>query len=90
MDNEIIIDGTIEDIVYSNPENGYSVIDLSYDNKLITAVGIIPSCCTGEKVKLKGMWTKHPSFGTQFKISECERSMPKSAADILRYLSSHR
>ena len=88
MDNEIIIDGTIEDIVYSNPENGYSVIDLSYDNKLITAVGIIPSCCTGEKVKLKGMWTKHPSFGTQFKISECERSMPKSAADILRYLSS--
>ncbi len=88
MQTEIIIEGTIEDIVYSNPENGYCVIDLSYENKLITAVGILPSCCVGEKVKLKGMWTKHPSFGTQFKISECERSMPKSAADILRYLSS--
>lgn len=88
MDNEIFIEGLIEDIVYSNPENGYSVIDLSYENKLITAVGILPSCCVGEKVKLKGMWTTHPSFGRQFKISACERSMPKSAADILRYLSS--
>ena len=88
MDNEIFIEGLIEDIVYSNPENGYSVIDLSYENKLITAVGILPSCCVGEKVRLKGQWTTHPSFGKQFKISACERSMPKSAADILRYLSS--
>ena len=50
---EIIIDGIVEDIVYSNPENGYSVIDINHNNQLVTAVGIMPSCCPGEKIKIK-------------------------------------
>ncbi len=87
MENEIFIEGNIENIVYTNPENGYSVIEINYENALTTVVGIMPSCCVGEKVKLKGEWTKHPSFGTQFKVSACERFMPKSAGDMLRYLS---
>lgn len=88
MQQEIFIEGTIEDVVYSNPENGYSVIDLSCDKKLVTAVGIMPSCSPGEKIRLKGQWTKHPTFGTQFKATAAERSMPKSAGDMLRYLAS--
>lgn len=88
MTDPIIIEGTIEGIVYYNPENGYSVIDLSADGALVTAVGIMPSCCVGEKIRLKGEWTTHPTFGKQFKASECERSMPKSAGDMLKYLSS--
>ncbi len=85
---EIVIDGIIEDIVYSNPENGYSVIDINHSNQLVTAVGIMPSCCPGEKIKLKGYWTKHATFGTQFKVTAAERSLPKSSGDMLRYLSS--
>ncbi len=84
---EIIIDGIVEDIVYSNPENGYSVIDINHNNQLVTAVGIMPSCCPGEKIKIKGYWTKHPTFGTQFKATAVERSLPKSSGDMLRYLS---
>lgn len=87
MEQEVFIDGTIEDVVYSNPENGYSVIDISCDKKLITAVGIMPSCSPGEKIRLRGQWVTHPSFGKQFKVSACERSMPKTAGDMLRYLS---
>lgn len=87
MNTELFIEGTIENIVYSNPENGYSVIEINYENSLTTVVGIMPSCCIGEKLKLKGEWTRHPTFGTQFKVSACERSMPKSSADMLRYLS---
>lgn len=87
MEQEVFIDGTIEDVVYSNPENGYSVIDISCDKKLITAVGIMPSCSPGEKIRLRGQWVTHPSFGKQFKASACERSMPKTAGDMLRYLS---
>ncbi len=88
MDTEdIIISGVIEDIVYSNPDNGYTVIDINHDNRLVTAVGIMPSCCPGEEIKLKGYWTKHPTFGTQFKAVAAERSLPKSAGDMLRYLS---
>ena len=84
---EIIIEGIIEDIVYSNPENGYSVIDINHNNQLVTAVGIMPSCCPGEKIRLRGCWTKHPTFGTQFRATAAERSLPKSEADMLRYLS---
>ncbi len=87
MDNEVFIEGTIEDIVYTNPENGYSVIDLSCDKSLITAVGVMPSCSAGEKLRLKGQWVNHPTFGKQFKVTACERSMPKTAGDMLRYLS---
>ncbi|MBQ8502710.1 MAG: ATP-dependent RecD-like DNA helicase [Clostridia bacterium] len=88
MEQEIFIEGTIEDVVYTNPENGYSVIDISCDKTLVTAVGIMPSCSAGEKIKLRGQWTNHPTFGKQFKATACERSMPKTAADMLRYLSS--
>jgi len=88
MEQEIFIEGIIENVVYTNPENGYSVIDLSCDHNLITAVGTVPSCSAGEKIKLRGIWVNHPTFGKQFKASACERSMPKSAGDMLRYLSS--
>lgn len=84
---EELIEGIVENIVYTNAENGYSVIDLSHQGNLITVVGIMPSCCVGEKLRLKGQWTNHPTFGTQFKAEACERSLPKTAGDMLRYLS---
>lgn len=88
MDNEqIILEGIVENIVYTNPDNGYSVIDMNYENSLITVVGIMPSCCPGEKLKVRGQWTKHHTFGMQFKAESAQRSLPKSSADMLRYLS---
>ena len=87
MSEEILIEGNIENIVYSNPENGYSVVDLNVEGKLVTSVGIMPSICPGEKVRLMGTWVNHPSFGRQFKADKCERTLPKTAGDMLRYLS---
>ncbi len=87
MSDELMLEGTVEDIVYHNPENGYCVINISHENNLVTAVGIIPSCNAGERVRLYGRWKKHPTFGTQFSADRCERNMPESAADMLRYLS---
>ncbi len=87
MNEEILIEGNIENIVYSNPENGYSVVDLNVEGKLVTAVGIMPTICVGEKVRLMGYWVNHPSFGRQFKADKCERTLPKNAGDMLRYLS---
>ncbi len=88
MDNEkILIEGIVENIVYTNPDNGYSVIDMNYENSLITVVGIMPSCCPGEKLKVQGQWTKHHTFGMQFKAETAQRSLPKTSGDMLRYLS---
>lgn len=83
-----VINGVVEGIVYRNAENGYSVLDISYDGKLITAVGALSCVDVGEELSMRGEWVVHPTFGRQFKVSACERKIPKSAGDMLRYLSS--
>ena len=88
MTEEVIINGYIEDIVYRNAENGYSVFDVSSGGELITCVGTLSSASVGEEISMKGQWTTHPTFGKQFKVLEAERKMPKTAADMLRYLSA--
>lgn len=83
-----VINGVVEGIVYRNAENGYSVLDISHDGKLITAVGALSCVDVGEELSMRGEWVVHPTFGRQFKVSACERKIPKSAGDMLRYLSS--
>ena len=80
--------GTVEDVVFSNSETGFTVIDMSVDGELITAVGVLPTLSAGESLRVTGYWDYHHSFGRQFKIDECERQMPKTSADMLKYLSS--
>ncbi len=87
MSEQLVLEGVVEDIVYSNAENGYTVVNMSVDNSLMTAVGIMPSCAPGEKLKIYGKWKMHPTFGTQFSVEKCERSMPETVADMYRYLA---
>lgn len=80
--------GTVEDVVFSNSETGFTVIDMCVGDELITAVGILPSVSVGETLRVFGHWDRHPSFGRQFRINKCEREMPKTSSDMLKYLSS--
>ena len=82
------IQGTIEDIVFQNEENGYIIAHLNDNKKLITIVGIVPYISEGQNLKLKGEWVNHPQFGKQFKISYCEEIVPSSIAGIEKYLAS--
>ena len=80
--------GQVESVVYRNEENGYTVIELAGEDELITAVGTMPMVNVGEQVKLYGTYKNHPSYGSQFVASACERSMPENLDGILKYLSS--
>lgn len=80
--------GSVDRIVFRNEQNGYSVIELSVDGALVTAVGMMPYISVGEDVKLLGVFKSHPTFGEQFSVEVCERSMPTTTAAILKYLSS--
>lgn len=82
------LNGTVEDIVFQNEDTGFTVIDFMTDNELITAVGVFPSLSVGESLKVLGYWDYHHSFGRQFRVESCERQMPKSSSDMLKYLSS--
>ena len=86
---EITISGTVEDIIYSNPENGYTVCDVAETHgRLVTATGYMPYITEGEKVVMSGTWTNHPDYGEQFKVTFCENVLPSDEDSILTYLSS--
>ncbi|MBQ2319478.1 MAG: ATP-dependent RecD-like DNA helicase, partial [Clostridia bacterium] len=79
--------GTVEYITFHNEQNGFTVLELSTEDELITVVGTFPMVSVGEELLLVGKYDTHPSFGRQFKAEMCERKMPSTAAAILRYLS---
>lgn len=82
------IQGTVEEIVFKNDENGYVVAKISEDKKNTTIVGCIPYIIEGQMLKLGGKWMTHPKFGEQFKVESCEEIVPNSVIGIERYLSS--
>ena len=83
------IEGIVEHIVYTNPENGYTVCLLDCgDGEPITAVGLLPSTVEGEKLIAHGGWTTHKSFGKQFRIDSYEKQLPDGVDGMYKFLSS--
>ncbi len=82
------ITGVVEDITFRNETNGWTVMDLSVNNELLTAVGVLPGVNSGETVTLTGNFTIHPSFGRQFKVSAFSRALPETTDQIFKYLAS--
>ncbi|MGI6175070.1 MAG: ATP-dependent RecD-like DNA helicase [Christensenellales bacterium] len=83
-----MINGVIEHIIYRNEDNGYTVLEVSEQDQLHTAVGVMPLLAQGEHVCLSGEWTHHSTYGRQFKVQSYEVVAPDNEADIKRYLSS--
>ncbi len=82
--------GTVESIIFTNSDNGYTVFDLSSEDgsDIITAFGIMPGIVVGDKLKLVGEWTLHQNYGRQFRVAYYEKQLPATSNEILRYLSS--
>lgn len=85
---QIELCGSVEDVTFRREDTGFTVLDLSSDGELVTVVGILPQVTAGEELHLVGYWDFHASFGRQFRARLCERSLPATSADLLRYLSS--
>lgn len=85
---DIRISGMVENVVYHNAVNGFTVMELNSSGELITAVGMIADAAYGEEIELTGHWDMHASFGRQFRFSDCKRGMPDTTAKLYRYLSS--
>ena len=84
----IKLSGSVEGIVYSNEENGYTVCDMGTDDDLVTVVGIMPYLSEGEKITVYGHWEHNSKYGRQFKVEQYEKDLPADDNAILRYLSS--
>lgn len=84
----IMIDGTVETIIYENKENGYTVCDVASAGQLITMTGYMPNLTEGERIEAHGDWVTHMEYGDQFKVEYYERHMPSTETEIEKYLAS--
>ena len=88
-DGTVAIEGSVEGIIFSNEDNGYTILELiTNKNELVTAVGIMPYIGEGETLKVYGKWVHNAKYGRQFSVSSYEKVMPADEVSILRYLAS--
>ena len=84
-----LIEGTVESVIYQNQENGYTVLRLDGgEGQTLTVVGCMPGVAPGESIAVEGTWTRHTSYGEQFKAEAVERRTPAGTKAIFDYLSS--
>ena len=96
------LNGVIENIVFRNDENGYTVAEArveggvqmtldgagSAEFNLVTVVGTLPPVSPGTPFTMTGSWTEHRVYGRQFKISDAVLKEPAGLDAIERYLAS--
>ena len=85
---ELYLDGVVEEIIFTNSENGYTVCTVDCGGETVTLVGIMPYLGEGETIRVRGEWQVHATFGRQFRVEYFEKTLPATTEAIMRYLSS--
>ncbi len=84
----VTIQGTVEEIIFENESNGYTVAIIETDDDVVTIVGYIPIINIGETLKVQGEWKNHPKFGQQLEIETYSTIVPATLNGIKKYLAS--
>ena len=84
----MIITGDVEEIIYKNEMNGYTVAVIDYHGEYTTCVGKFPPLHEGSRVELQGEFVKNAKYGEQFSVSSVKTLPPNTEDGIVRYLSS--
>lgn len=88
--NAVTLEGTIERIVFENPDTGFVVGRLQREgvHGLDTFVGSLLAVSPGESVRLRGRWIEDKKFGPQLQVESFEVIVPSSVEGIEKYLGS--
>lgn len=84
----MIFSGTVESVIFQNIENGYSVIDVSVNGYLYTAVGNMPPISEGENVEIDGEIRENPKYGEQIVVKSVKKLMPNNKEGMIKFLAS--
>jgi exodeoxyribonuclease V alpha subunit len=84
------LEGVVERVTFSNPENQYAVLQLKVPGRrqTVTVVGPLAGAKEGEDLRLKGGYEVHPRYGEQFKAVWWYAVLPATVAGIQKYLAS--
>ena len=80
--------GTINDIIYKNEINGYTIATFEMESADTTIVGYLPFIQKGDSLKIIGKFVTHPEYGDQFKVETFEKIMPETLDALEKYLSN--
>lgn len=82
-------EGTVEDVVFRNEQNGWTVASVRLDGSGRTSVvGILPFLKPGEHAIFEGELVEHRDYGEQIRVSRYETTRPETGSAIEKYLSS--
>ncbi len=82
------LEGIVENIIFNNKINNYTVLKLKTEDGEITAVGYLKDVRVGDSLKVKGEIVYHEKYGEQVNIDECEITKGTSKLSIMKYLAS--
>ena len=82
------IKGEVEDIIYQNEINSYTIAVFDTEDEETTIVGYLPFVKKGDSLKVEGDFVEHREYGRQFKVVTFEKIMPQTAQAIQKYLAS--
>ena len=88
LTNLTTIKGLIQEVIYRNDENNYTVVLIEVNDEFITATGKFPIINEGEWVELNGKFILNKKYGEQFAVDSVKLSPPNTNEGIIRYLSS--
>ena len=92
----VTLQGTIQRVVFHNPENGYCVLSVTvkqddskedWFNDDLKLTGHLAAPREGDEYRFTGQFRVHPKFGRQFVFSDSEIILPIGKSGIARYLS---
>jgi len=86
--NIMTIKGMIQEVIYRNEDNNYTVVLVEVNDEFITATGKFPIINEGEWVELNGKFILNKKYGEQFAVDSVKLSPPNTKDGIVRYLSS--
>ena len=82
------IKGEVQDIIYKNEINSYTIATFKTSEEETTVVGYLTFINSGDTLKVNGVFIEHQEYGRQFKIETFEKIMPQTLDALERYLAN--
>ncbi len=85
----MLLKGTIENIIFRNETNGWTVLLVNSGKAVFTFVGNVTNINVGEYIEADVEETEHPHYGKQYKILSYKSMIPNDDLDaIYKFLVS--
>ncbi|MCT7963525.1 ATP-dependent RecD-like DNA helicase [Laspinema sp. D1] len=84
--NDNKVQGIVTGITFSNPDDGYTIAQLTTTENGTVCVIFNLRVKKGQKLTVTGFWKNHPRYGQQFQAQTWEEEKPTTLLGIERYL----